>query len=114
MGNRLMADPVFAAAVDEIDALFAEYSDFSPAAELAARHADRYDYTEVAQPTLFALQVGLTRVLAQRGVTPVAAMGHSVGEVAAVWASGALSLPDAVKVIYHRSRLQGLTKARAE
>lgn len=112
MGNRLMTDPVFATAVDEIDALFAENADFSPAAELAARHADRYDYTEVAQPTLFALQVGLTRVLAQRGVTPVAAMGHSVGEVAAAWASGALSLPDAVKVIYHRSRLQGLTKGK--
>ncbi|AUL48315.1 beta-ketoacyl synthase [Bordetella trematum] len=113
MGQRLMADPVFAAAVHEVDALFADYSDFSPAAELsAASTTDRYDYAEIAQPTLFAVQVGITRMLAQRGVVPMATMGHSVGEIAAVWACGALSLPEAVKVIYHRSRLQGLTKGR--
>lgn len=112
MGNRLMEDPIFAAAVQEVDALFSAYTDFSPAAELSTRSTDRYDRTEIAQPALFALQVGLTRMLAHRGVTPVATMGHSVGEVAAVWASGALSLSAAVKVIYHRSRLQGLTKGR--
>ncbi|OZI77651.1 type I polyketide synthase [Bordetella genomosp. 12] len=113
MGKRLMADPVFASAVHEVDALFSEYADFSPAAELSSHSAnERYDFTEIAQPTLFALQVGITRMLAQRGVVPVATMGHSVGEVAAVWACGALSLPDAVRVIYHRSRLQGLTKGK--
>ncbi len=115
MGQRLMTDPVFAAAVHEVDALFSEYSDFSPAAELSNSDGnDRYDRTEIAQPTLFALQVGITRMLAQRGVVPVATMGHSVGEVAAVWACGALSLPEAVKVIYHRSRLQGLTKGKGK
>ena len=31
---------------------------------------------------------------------PTAVFGHSVGEVAAAWAAGALSLEDAVKVIY--------------
>ncbi|AHV91480.1 beta-ketoacyl synthase, C-terminal domain protein [Bordetella holmesii 30539] len=113
MGKRLMADPVFASAVHEVDALFSEHADFSPAAELSSLSAnERYDFTEIAQPTLFALQVGITRMLAQRGVVPAATMGHSVGEVAAVWACGALSLPDAVRVIYHRSRLQGLTKGK--
>ncbi|WP_233238555.1 type I polyketide synthase [Bordetella sp. LUAb4] len=117
MGKRLKADPVFATAIDEVDALFAEYADFSLAAELAD-HAtesdaqDRYDRTEIAQPALFALQVGITRMLAQRGVVPAATMGHSVGEVAAAWACGALTLPEAVKVIYHRSRLQGQTRSQ--
>lgn len=115
MGQRLMSDPVFAAAVHEVDALFSEYSDFSPAAELSDSGGnDRHDRTEIAQPTLFALQVGITRMMAQRGVVPAATMGHSVGEVAAVWACGALSLPEAVKVIYHRSRLQGLTKGKGK
>ncbi|MBQ0756707.1 MAG: polyketide synthase dehydratase domain-containing protein, partial [Amphritea sp.] len=45
-----------------------------------------------------------------QGITPVAVIGHSVGEVAAAWASGALTLADAVKVIYFRSLLQGTTK----
>jgi len=146
MGRRLMADPVFAAAVDEVDALFAEYADFSVAAALARDPAttqaltsatapatagatettvdsptdaaadtatsDIYDRTEIAQPALFALQVGITRMFAQRGVVPAATMGHSVGEVAAAWACGALPLPAAVKVIYHRSRLQGQTRGQ--
>lgn len=111
MGSRLLADPVFATAIDEVDALFSQYADFSLRQELAGANGDdRYQRTEIAQPALFALQVGITRMLAQRGVVPSAVVGHSVGEVAAAWACGALSLPDAVCVIFQRSRLQGQTK----
>ncbi|MFD4840010.1 SDR family NAD(P)-dependent oxidoreductase [Achromobacter sp. NPDC058515] len=111
MGRRLLADPVFAAAVDEVDALFSQYADFSLRRELAGENGDdRYQRTEIAQPALFAVQVGITRMLGQRGVIPSAVIGHSVGEVAAAWACGALSLPDAVSVIFQRSRLQGLTQ----
>ncbi|SIT31348.1 type I polyketide synthase [Achromobacter sp. MFA1 R4] len=111
MGRRLLADPVFATAIDDVDAQFAQYADFSLRAELAGENGDhRYQRTEFAQPALFALQVGITRMLAQRGVVPVAVIGHSVGEVAAAWACGALTLPDAVRVIFQRSRLQGQTK----
>ena len=109
MGKRLLKEsPVFSAAIREVDVLFAQYSDFSLEAELAGGNGDhRYELTEIAQPALFAVQVGLTRMLAERGVTPVAVAGHSVGEVAAAWACGALSLADAVAVIYHRSHAQG-------
>lgn len=113
MGRRLLADPVFASAVDEVDSLFTQYADFSLHRELAGENGDnRYERTEVAQPALFALQVGITRMLAQRGVVPSAVIGHSVGEVAAAWACGALSLPDAVRVIFQRSRLQGQTRGQ--
>lgn len=113
MGRRLLADPVFATAIDEVDALFSQYADFSLRKELAGENGDdRYQHTEIAQPALFALQVGITRMLAQRGVVPTAVIGHSVGEVAAAWACGALSLPDAVCVIFQRSRLQGQTKGQ--
>ena len=61
----------------------------------------------MAQPLLFAIQVGLTVLLREKGVEAEAVTGHSVGEVAAAWASGALSLADAAKVIYERSALQG-------
>lgn len=111
MGRRLLADPVFATAVDEVDALFSAYADFSLRKELAGENgSNRYERTEVAQPALFALQVGITRMLAQRGVVPCAVIGHSVGEVAAAWACGALTLADAVHVIFQRSRLQGQTR----
>lgn len=111
MGKALLAaEPIYAEAIDEVDALYRELSDFSLRDELEGLNGDRLDATEVAQPTLFALQVGLTRVLASRGVTPAAVVGHSVGEVTAAWAAGALSLAQAVQVIHWRSFHQGRTR----
>ena len=46
----------------------------------------------------------------KHGVTPTAVIGHSIGEMAASYISGALSLPDAVRVVHHRSRLQEQTR----
>ncbi|MET3119274.1 phthiocerol/phenolphthiocerol synthesis type-I polyketide synthase C [Undibacterium sp. GrIS 1.8] len=115
MGARLLQEStVFVTAVREIDSIFRKYGDFSLEEELAGKNGDRYDLTEIAQPTLFALQVGVTNMLAQNGIMPVAAAGHSVGEVAAAWASGSLTLEDAVKVIYFRSAAQGTTKGRGQ
>jgi phthiocerol/phenolphthiocerol synthesis type-I polyketide synthase C len=110
MGSRLLSDATFRAAVREVDRLFMRYADYSLEAELAGKNGDRYDLTEIAQPALFALQVGITAMLRRRGVMPVAVAGHSVGEVAAAWAAGSLSLAAAVSVIHHRSALQGTTK----
>ena len=65
--------------------------------------------TSVAQPLLFAIQVAMVMALRTAGVQPDACMGHSVGEVAAAWASGALTLDQASRVIAVRSRLQART-----
>ncbi|EJM67522.1 type I polyketide synthase [Pseudomonas sp. GM55] len=111
MGKSLLADPIFQQTLAELDVIFQPLSGYSLIAELAGELGDeRYQLTEFAQPALFAVQVGVTRMLAEKGVLPVAVIGHSVGEVAAAWACGALTLNDATRVIYHRSRLQGLTK----
>jgi len=114
MGKRLLEEvPLFKETIKEIDVFFRRHADYSLEDELAGRNGDdRYEYTEIAQPALFALQVGITQMLRQRGIMPVAVAGHSVGEVAAAWASGALTLEAAVDVIYHRSRLQGTTKGK--
>ena len=115
MGRRLLEEPVFREAVEEVDVLFQRHADYSLVDELTGRNGDdRYAFTEIAQPALFALQVGITRMLAERGIRPLAVAGHSVGEVAAAWASGALTLAEAVEVIYQRSRLQGTTKGRGQ
>ncbi|GHS82286.1 polyketide synthase [Pseudomonas sp. PAGU 2196] len=115
MGRAMLGQPLFAAAVDEVDALFQPLAGYSLRAELLGDNGEgRYARTEIAQPALFALQVAVTRVLAAEGIHPVAVIGHSVGEVAAAWASGALSLEDATQVIYHRSRLQGLTRGTGQ
>jgi len=114
MGLMLLdEDAQFREVVEEVDALYGRISGESIVAELKARaDQSRFALTEVAQPALFAVQVGLTRMLEHRGVRPIAVCGHSVGEVAAAWASGALTLQQAVRVIHERSTHQATTRGR--
>jgi acyl transferase domain-containing protein/NADPH:quinone reductase-like Zn-dependent oxidoreductase/acyl carrier protein len=112
MGRRLLEESVlFARTMAEVDELIRRRAGFSPIEELRATpERSRMEYTEVAQPALFAMQVAITRVLRAQGLDADAATGHSVGEVAAAWAVGALSLEQAVDVICARSAAQGATK----
>ena len=115
MGKELLQHPVFLESTQELDRLFMPYGDFSLEAELRGQNGDgRYERTDIAQPALFALQVGLVKLCAHYGVKPAAVIGHSVGEVAAAWACGALSLEQAVLVIFERSRLQQTTQGQGQ
>lgn len=108
MGRELLAgEPVFRAAVEEVDTLFHAASGWSLVEQLSLdREQSRMDEAEVAQPANFALQIGLVALCRSWSILPHAIVGHSAGEVAAAHAAGILSLEDAVSVIYHRSRLQ--------
>jgi phthiocerol/phenolphthiocerol synthesis type-I polyketide synthase C len=114
MGLQLLNDDaVFRETLVEVDALYAQRGGASILAELnASPTANRFALTEIAQPALFAVQVALTRALERRGIRPIAVCGHSVGEVAAAWASGALTLEQAVRVIHARSSQQALTRGQ--
>ena len=68
-----------------------------PAAELAR--------TRYAQPALFTLGVGIWWVLQERGVTPICAAGHSIGEFAAWVAAGALGFDEALVLVSKRAEL---------
>ncbi|MEV6430826.1 SDR family NAD(P)-dependent oxidoreductase [Nocardia sp. NPDC051463] len=112
MGRALAARyPVFAAAVTEAADAITEvggpriwtprngFALLSPVANNAGAA------TELVQPAMFAFQVGMAKLLASWGVTPDAVVGHSLGEVAGAAVSGALSLPDAARVIVQRSSI---------
>ncbi|MEV5341522.1 SDR family NAD(P)-dependent oxidoreductase [Streptomyces sp. NPDC052676] len=109
MGTDLLrTEPVFRTAVEGVDAELAPYLGWSVLDELTA-DAPRLARTEVAQPLLFAVQVGLVRLLASYGVEPDAVTGHSVGEIAAAYASGCLDLRQACQVVVARSTAQAAT-----
>ncbi|MDJ0750984.1 MAG: type I polyketide synthase [Woeseiaceae bacterium] len=112
MGRALLAESsTFAARMAELDALFSRHSDFALLDTLQRDDLEQVlPLTEVAQPLLFAVQVGVTGLMRELGLRPGAVVGHSVGEVAAAWASGALSLEQAVRLILARSEQQGRTK----
>ncbi|MCO6705007.1 acyltransferase domain-containing protein, partial [Streptomyces sp. CHB9.2] len=92
----------FRRAVEEADAVLAPHLGRSVMKELAHPAPRTWQRTEVAPPALFAVQVGLTALLASHGVRPGAVAGHSVGEVAAAHAAGILTLEQAALVIAER------------
>ncbi len=101
----------FRDALDEIDSHFAPLSGWSLAEELASPDLKSdLAHAHIAQPMMFAIQSASVRALAAVGIHPSMTMGHSVGEVAAAEAAGVLSLLDAVRLIYNRSRLQEATE----
>lgn len=109
MGRELLEhDARYREAIKRLDAKFAAYTtEWSLLTELGRDEAStRIADTEIAQPCIFATQVALTERYRAHGIVPEAIVGHSAGELAAFWASGILSLDDAVAVTYHRSRLQ--------
>ncbi len=108
MGLKLMErEPAFRHALEEIDSLFKNLSSWSLLDELRKGEAEsRIDETVVVQPATMAIQIALVSLYEHYGVRPSAVVGHSVGEVAAAFTSGALSLENAVQVIYHRSQAQ--------
>src|SRR5438552_2239793 len=67
--------------------------------------ASPIDETPYAQPALFAVAVSLAELWRSWGVAPDGVAGQSQGEIAAAYASGALTLEDAARVVCHRSRL---------
>lgn len=107
MGRQLLEqEPLFRAAIDEVDAAYQKISGRSVLAELLRDEASsQLSQTELAQPALFAIQMGLARLFLGWGVQPKALVGHSIGEVAACHLAGVLSLEEAVLVVHHRGRL---------
>ncbi|WP_182888126.1 type I polyketide synthase [Microbispora sp. H10885] len=59
--------------------------------------------TEYAQPALFAVQIGLVRLAEDLGLVAHALLGHSIGELTAAHAAGALSLDDAASLVVARA-----------
>ena len=111
MGQRLRAqDAVFAQALDDVAQRIRAHGGPDVLAVLDDEDPHGLDDTALAQPALFALQVACTCVLRARGLRADAAMGHSVGEIAAAWATGALTLDDASRVIVARSAAQARTR----
>lgn len=101
--------PEFRATVEELDTLMRPSWNRSVTEDML-RGDDSVFRSDIGQGILFALQVGVYRMFHRRGLRPAVIFGHSIGEAAAAFVTGALTLPDAARVIVERAKAQELTR----
>ncbi|MFD2767405.1 type I polyketide synthase [Micromonospora eburnea] len=105
MGRELLASsPVFREVLTRCDEVIRSEAGWSLLDRLTGA-VDAPASIDTIQPTLWAMETALCALLRDWGIEPDHVVGHSMGEVAAACASGALSLADAGAVICRRSRL---------
>ncbi|KAL6856571.1 polyketide synthase [Trichoderma novae-zelandiae] len=108
MGKELMeSHPVFANTVrrcsDYLQGIGAEISLLDELAK--GKEETLVNEAHISQPACTAIQLGLTKLLEDWGVTPSAVIGHSSGEIGAAFAAGAIGLEDAMAVAYWRGKV---------
>lgn len=105
MGRELYETSlVFREALDACAAAAAPHLDVGLLAAMFSEDPAALENPLVIQPAGFALQIGLLALWRSWGVEPVAASGHSLGEYAAAYAAGIMSLEDAMRVVIARGR----------
>ena len=72
---------------------------------LFAEEATPLEDTAHALPLLFITEYALAKLMINKGITPDAMIGHSLGEYVAACISGVFSYQDALKLVYTRGKL---------
>jgi [acyl-carrier-protein] S-malonyltransferase len=100
MGAELLTDREVAELCDQCSSA----ADVDLRDLLTAADEDELRLTQNAQPALCFMGLGLTLLLRKRGIEPEGTAGHSVGEYAALAASGAAGAPAVIKAVVERGK----------
>ena len=107
MARRLYdTQEVFRQAIDHCEALLKQRRQQS-LTEVLFEHPDLINHTSWTQPGIFAVQMGLAKLLESWGLLPDAVLGHSVGQYAAACVAGIMSWDEGLHLISERGRLIG-------
>jgi [acyl-carrier-protein] S-malonyltransferase len=66
---------------------------------------EKLTQTDVTQPAIFIHSAIVTRLLAEKGIKPDMAAGHSLGEYSALYAAGVLDFDEALLLVKRRGEL---------
>jgi [acyl-carrier-protein] S-malonyltransferase len=84
----------------------------SDISRVIAQGGPQLERTDVLQPALVAACLSVTARLFEGGVSPAVVAGHSVGEIAALAAAGAVAASGAIELAATRGRLMAREAAR--
>lgn len=113
MGKSLyLRNEIFAEWINKVDAHVQDERGYSVVELILDDAIDYTDETceypiELVQTVIFAIQIALGELLKAHGAKPGALVGQSLGEAAAAYFSGGLSLEDATRTICSRAHLMG-------
>ena len=102
MGQDLIHDSVFRQAVAALDYIVESEMGFSA---IQALTDGDFDASDKVQVLTYTMQIGLIAVLRDKGLKPQAVIGHSVGELAASVAAGALTAEEGALIVCKRAVL---------
>ncbi|KAM7216063.1 Acyl transferase domain containing protein [Rhypophila decipiens] len=115
MGANLIRN--YPSAMDDLaamdDSLSSLGPDLSPGWTLAdelgrPEETSRVHKAELSQPLCAAIQIVIVNLLQRWGISPVAVIGHSSGEIAAAYACGAMTIHEAIICAYLRGKVTAL------
>lgn len=110
MAQQLYAsEPVFR---ETLDACTVSYSKFTSWNLIEELNGVNYEELDVIQPVLVAIEIALGQLLKSKGIVPDIVVGHSMGEVAAAYLAGMISLDEAAQIICTRSALMKQTSGK--
>jgi len=70
----------------------------------AEGNAERINEADITQPLCTAIQIALVDLFSDWNIMPSVSIGHSSGEIAAAYAAGLVSAPEAIVAAYARGR----------
>ena len=100
-----LRNETFAEWINKVDSLIQDELGYS-VVELILDDSQDYGI-ETTQTVIFAIQIALGELLKAHGAKPAAVVGQSLGEAAAAYFAGGLSLVDATRTICSRAHLMG-------
>ncbi|ESO99315.1 hypothetical protein LOTGIDRAFT_158396 [Lottia gigantea] len=95
---------VFRSTIEDISKYLERYANWNLMENL--QNGFDLEDANIAPIMTFACEEALFVLVESFGINPDAIIGQSIGEVAAAFASGAVTLEQAVYIIYHRTRVQ--------
>ncbi|KAL8713811.1 MAG: hypothetical protein Q9225_006708, partial [Loekoesia sp. 1 TL-2023] len=114
MGRELHSYPVYASAMKAADGFLREFgAEWSLLDELLKdSESSLVNRPYISQPATTAIQIATVALLASWNIKPVAVVGHSSGEIAAAYATGALSARSCMLIAYQRGVLAETLKEK--